>query len=344
MRAYEEPPRQLVEDGKVRFGTFNAPIANVNLRDAEPWSIPVPRALRGARLKEWQAFQVGHEDLFMNIALFNAKALALVQVKGYDRRTGEKWVFERKVAPWAFEAPTTLLRSEMSYRSRGCSVAFTNELAEDRIRIHLDIAKTRKTPSVQAEFTVDASSVQPMVVSIPFAKNRGMYSHKGLMPIEGEIRVGGNAYAYGPGNGFVLMDDHRGYYPYVMTWDWVTGADWVDGSLQGFNLTRNDSIEPERYNENAFWRDGKIHLLPPVRFQHGERDGTEVWTMRDDRGLVDLRFEVEIDGRVDVNALIVRSKYRGPFGRFHGTLRSEDGTSMHIDDMFGMGEIFYLRC
>ena len=61
--------------------------------------------------------------------------------------------------------------------------------------------------------------------------------------------------------------------------------------------------------------------------------------MRDREGMVDLRFELEVDGAVDINALIIRSRYRGPFGYFSGRIND-----IEIERMFGMGEEFYLRC
>src|SRR5690606_19824810 len=135
-----------------------------------------------------------------------------------------------------------------------------------------------------------------------------------------------------------------GYYPYRMEWDWVTAGARRDGALVGFNLTRNQSIDPARYNENCFWIDGRAHALPPVEFERHDGRHPEQWLIRDREGRVDLRFTVEIDGRVDIDALVVRSDYRGPFGTFAGTLRAEDGTHLDCDGLFGMGEDFDLRC
>ena len=49
-------------------------------------------------------------------------------------------------------------------------------------------------------------------------------------------------------------------------------------------------------------------------------------------------------GDVRVNALIVESRYRGPFGRFAGRLEPAGLDPITVDGWFGMGEDFYLRC
>src|SRR5699024_8382613 len=97
------------------------------------------------------------------------------------------------------------------------------------------IESTEDTPAVCAQMRADASGVTPMVVSIPFAENRGMYSHKAPMPIEGEITIGGECIEIERGSATLITDDHKGYYGRLMRWDWVVGARYHQGVLQAFN-------------------------------------------------------------------------------------------------------------
>lgn len=321
----------LVEGGRTRFGTFDGAFERVNALDASVWgSVPVPRRLKAMRLKEWEAFQLGTDRWFVCVALFNAKLLALAQIKIYDRERREKLLFEKKIPPWAFSLPDTLLDSSVEYAGGDVRIAFRNRLANDRVDIELC------TPDIEAAITAYPAGVTPQVVSIPFGLNHGMYSHKCLMPISGWFRVGDEHVDLDPAHAFTFMDDHKGYYPYVMKWDWLTAAGRrPDGKLIGFNLTRNQSIAPEEHNENCLWLDGALELLPTVRF---ERDG-DVWRVRDQANTIDVRFDVEMPSRTDVNALVVRSRYSGPFGRVRGHIGAHDVTGL-----FGMGEDFYLRC
>ena len=141
-----------------------------------------------------------------------------------------------------------------------------------------------------------------------------------------------------------MMDDHRGFYGYVMRWDWLTtavrpaGGPWV-----GLNLTRNASRDPQQYNENACWIDGRCHALPPVDFERSLNSGAERWVVRDDQGQVDLTFNVDVPGDLRLNALVIESRYRGPFGRINGFVRLAGVDPVEFDDVFGMGEEFYLR-
>ncbi len=345
-RPLSQTPASLVTDGRFNFGTFTAPFERINPLEADivP-GLRIPRALKALRLKEWQAFQLGSKRAFVMLALFNAKSLALAQVKVYDHERRRKYLYERKLPPWSLRLPDSLLDSETRYHGGDATIAFCNRLGEERIDIHLEIAESKAMPRLCGTVTASTAGCQPMVVCIPFAANRGMYSHKALMPVEGQLLLGDDELRFSLDDGHLLMDDHRGYYPYVMRWDWVTAAGRdAEGRQIGFNLTRNASIDPERYNENGLWVDGRLHRLPPVEFVRRDSQQPEVWTVFDREGRVELRFEVEVPGRVDINALVLRSRYRGPFGSFRGTLVDEAGQRWSADGLFGMGEDFYLRC
>jgi hypothetical protein len=333
-------PARLVEDGRQTFGRFAGPIARTNLIDAALHHLPRP--LRKLRLKEWQAVQVASPDVFLNVALFDAKLMSLLQAKIYDRARGEKIIHEWKLRPFAFAVADTLLDSTTAYRDH---LAFRNELAQGRITIELDLPADGALPAVKGRLELDTRGGASHVASQPLVNGGGMYSHKGMFPITGSLTVGERTYVFTAANTRALLDDHKGTYPYVMRWDWVTSARCTNGRAEGFNLTRNQARDPDLHNENCAWLDERIGLLPAVTFtREHERTPEEVWRIRDRDGRVDLTFRPTVPGDVRVNAVVVESRYRGPFGQFHGRLEPEGLPPIVVDDWFGMGEDFHLRC
>ncbi|RMF15934.1 MAG: DUF2804 domain-containing protein [Candidatus Dadabacteria bacterium] len=336
-----EPQNQpLVVDGSVRFGRYDRPFPRVNLLEA---ANRLPRPVLRSRLKRWQAFQITSPGWFVNIALFHTGLLALAQVKAFDRTSQRKVLFERQLPPWAFDAPEQLLDSAMQWRGRGGSISFRNRLAQDRIEIACDV-DVGKGERLTIDAVANASGLEPLVVAIPLRPGRAMYSQKGILPVAGRISCGDQQETWSEDDTALMMDDHRGFYGYVMRWDWLTTAvRQTDGSWIGLNLTRNASRDPQRYNENACWVDGRCHALPPVCFERSQTAGEERWVVRDDRGDVDLTFDVQVPGDLRLNALLIESRYRGPFGRINGVVRPAGADPVAFDDVFGMGEQFYLR-
>lgn len=310
---------RVVEQGRIHFGVFDQPFAQVNLLDAE---LGWPRPFKWWRLKEWQTAQIITEDLFMNVALYNSKSLALAQIKFYDRKTQQFKLWEPKTHPWSFELADQLLDSENSWHG----VRYRNCLKEGWIELQFNNNKGMSG-------TLQATHGILQTVSLPFPERGGMVSHKGLFELNGELDILGKNIDIK--KGFFLLDDHKGYYPYVMAYDWVTGAGVnPDGKRVAFNLTRNGVRDPETYNENCLWVGRKKIRLAPVSFKRHKK----FWRIRDRAGLVDVRFTPEHDSRLNLNLGLVKSRYYGPLGHFSGEIHGVD-----ITNTFGMGEDFWLR-
>lgn len=342
MRTLLIPPTELVTGGRFNYGSFNGPIGRLNPLDANVYQ-PLPRWLKALRLKEWQAIQIGTERYFIIVALFNAKSLALAQVKVFDTSNHTKLFFEKKLLPTAFSSPDNLLESALKYTSKDVEIHFENQLSDGRCRLRFRFADSHAN-TVSADVTLDTRGPTHQVVCQPLGKGRAMYSHKGQFPLTGTLSVAGVREELDPTRAYAFLDDHKGFYPHVMAWDWVTaGGFQANGSRIGLNLTRNQALDPERHNENALWLGDTITPLPPVTFERQGKGSGEIWTIRDKEGAVDVRFEVLIDARVDLNLLLIESRYRGPFGKFSGTLRGPKGESVSVDGLYGMGEKFYLR-
>lgn len=340
---FAEAPAQLVDGGRQHLGRFGGPPPRANLIDAAYKRLP--RALRAWRLKEWQAVQLATPRLFVNVALFDVKLMALRQVKVYDRERKVKHLHERKLGPRSLRLADQLVDSTNRHADKRGHLAFRNRWEAGTIEVDLALAAGGKAPAMRGTFTLHVDRGAPQTVSLPFTGDVGMCSTKGAFPVTGELEVDGERHVFTEKDAVGLLDDHKGYYPYVMEWDWVTSAAVVGGVACGFNLTRNAARDPERYNENCVWRGAEVGRLPAITVTREKvRQAGERWKIRDREGRVDLDFEPTVPGDVKVNALIVRSKYRGPFGAFTGRLEPEGQAPLSVDGWFGMGEEFWLRC
>ncbi len=337
-----ERPAALVTDGRAHLGVFSTAFEHTNLGDLGWPSRLVPRRLRALRLKEWQACQFGNERYFFIAALFNAKTLAIAQLKGFDFETGRVFRVEKRLPPWRLSLADSLVDSANRFSSPELTLEFRNRLGEGAFDLRVDAA-TRGT-RVTARLHADVGAATPEVVCLPLENGAAMYSHKTLLPAAGTLEIDGQETALTPKTGFLIVDDHKGFYPYIMHWSWVTGAGRdASGRLIGFNLTRNQARDPDRNNENCLWVAGKKSHFGAVMFVTEKTARGERWRVRDKHGRVDLCFDIASDERLRLNALVIASRYRGPYGRFSGTLVDDSGERIALDGMRGMGEQFYVR-
>lgn len=338
-------PESIVTKGRFNFGTFIEPVKKINLLDASmPFLNPLFNLFKFFRLKEWQAFQMGNDKYFIMAAVYSAKVMSIVQFIVYDIKANKKYKYEKRMPWWKVRIAKGLYGTSSFHHSRNFKIKVSNDLDNGQIRLEVEIKKNGKLPPLRGTligFHHD-EEVQPQVVSLPLGRNRGMYSHKVLMPLKGVVKFDEAVLNFGPDNSHMLLDDHKGFYPYIMKYDWVTGATHLDGHLFGFNLTDNQVKDQLTYNENCIWWKGKVHPLPPVKMERP--DGIdEKWLIKDEYDMVNLEFKPVVNTRVKLNVLFLSSDYHGPYGHFSGYLRNSAGEKIEIKRIFGMGEKFYLR-
>lgn len=100
VRTLEPPPDHLVLDGRYRFGTYNGPISRINPLDVVTATGALgrlQRAARNARLKEWEAFQLGDDAVFVLGAVYDTKSISLLQVLVVDKQAATIRRWEQKV-------------------------------------------------------------------------------------------------------------------------------------------------------------------------------------------------------------------------------------------------------
>jgi len=282
----------------------------------------------------------------MMTAIYNAKKLALVQFIIYHIPTKQKFHYEKKVAPWQLQVPNGLWDTQASYSSPNFKLKAHSDLEKGSIRLNVAIKNFGDLPDINGQFVGlhNLEKVQPMVVCMPFARNRGMYSHKCLMPMEGTVQIGEQtAISFTSDRSSLVIDDHKGYYPFPTRYDWVTAFGHTKtGQHIGFNLTDNQVLFPKTYNENGLWFNNELHPLPPIKVKRPSGYQKD-WYIKDEYDMVDLVFTPVVHTEVDINALVFKSKYQGPYGFFEGFIRSKNGEKVAIQQLFGMGEDFYLR-
>lgn len=336
-------PEAIVTNGKYNFGQYTSPFKKVNLLDAKKSTI-LPFA-KSFFLREWQAFQIFTEGYFGIMAIYNTKKVSLVQFILYDIEAKKKIKFEKKVLPWQLEIPNGLYKSKAAYYSSNCTMIVEHDIDNNSMTIDVDIAKSKKNPSIKAKLKGihNVEKFTPIVVCMPFSDTRGMYSHKCQMPLEGEIFLDDKKIICHGNNSNLIIDDHKGYYPYVTKYDWITAAGFTErGQRVGFNFTDNQIQNKEKYNENGIWLDGKLHYLPPITVSRPEGYKKD-WIVKDKEGMVNLTFTPVENNSVNLNLLILKSQYQGPYGYFNGYIQADGQAKIDIDNLFGMGEDFYLR-
>ena len=124
--------------------------------------------------------------------------------------------------------------------------------------------------------------------------------------IRGSVSAGGRTFELDGDDGFV--DESAGYHARHTAWRWSAGIGRAeDGRAVAWNLVDGVHDAPEQ-SERTLWVDGEAREVAPQEFaadlsRVGELDFRE-WSARESH----------------VNLLLLRNRYRQPFGEFSGRL------------------------
>ena len=336
-------PSALVKEGSITFGSWSEAPGSANLIDADrPYHYPVPRLIQRLRLKEWRAIQAGDDDCFLCAVLYDAKFMSMASIDIWDRKKGEKHGFRRMFPGSRFSLPLSLDSGETRMEAAGVSLAIIVDAKARKLRLKAacGASRSRGKEEISLDLSFDFSMQGPSLFSVclPFGPNRAMYSTKALMPASGNLKAGSLSHSFEPASASGMLDDHKGYYPYRLHYDWVTGFGFDrSGRKVGFNLTDNQVEDQVRYNENRLWVDGEVHALAPVKITRPF--GREApWNIQDTEGMVDLVFTPEVSHDIALNLGFAEIDYAGPFCRFEGRLRTPAGDLINASGLYGMGE------
>jgi hypothetical protein len=175
-------------------------------------------------------------------------------------------------------------------------------LAEGRHGVRLDDGRAQVSGVLELELRV------PDGVEVVSPHGRSWIWTRKHAPVHvrGRVSVAGRTFELDGEDGFV--DESAGYHARHTAWRWSAGIGTSgDGRAVAWNLV--DGVhDAKAASERTVWVDGEPHEVPPQQFaadlsRVGELDFRE-WSARES----------------NLNLLLMRNRYRHPFGEFSGSL------------------------
>lgn len=350
-RAVPTPKNIVDEEGKCAFGTFDKEFEAMDFLKAKK-PTGAPQCMNRLKLTLWEATEVNLKDGILLTALCDMALFGKTLCCFYDKRTKKVYCWDNNLSTSDTHIAPNLINGSIAEAvTKTSRIKYINNFQDGVAELsgaHNGKCKVNSKEKVEATIEYDFKLTRiskPCVVSIPFGENRPLYSQKDFFKAEGKLIFNGEEMLTDE-NSTAIIDDHRGYYPRKAHYDWVTtmGVNETDGEKKffAFNLTRNQSIDQENYNENLIWLKDETSILPPVTFTREKEskdfDGEIVWHVKDEHDMVNLTYRILGQNAMVVHALVVNIDYYINFGEISGYVRDESGKKYVLDGMIGIGE------
>ena len=158
------------------------------------------------------------------------------------------------------------------------------------------------------------------------------------MPASGWVRYGGEEFKLSPETCLGQLDWGRGVWAYSSFWLWASASGTLpDGRTIGLNMGYGFG-DTSAASENAFILDGVVHKLGRLKFEYDPEHFMKPWRMKDEDGRLDLVFTPFYERVAKTDLKILNSEVHQMFGRYRGTLVTDDGNSFIIEDLVGFAE------
>lgn len=145
----------------------------------------------------------------------------------------------------------------------------------------------------------------------PSGTGYGWTRKQGGIPVTGTVDLGDGRRR--PIHARAIVDDTAAYYERHTQWRWSAGVGTsAEGRALAWNLVEGVN-DPAAGSERSVWVDGVPHEVAPASFAPNLG------------GVGELHFHAEATREHAQNLLVLRSRYRQPFGTFSGTLPDGSG-------------------
>lgn len=329
------------EQGHFTYGKYTTYLDRLNPLEFGRgiWGV-MPRMLKNMRLKEWQAYMIGGKNHYILISTMDMKHFSVLKVLIYDKKSNQTWGSSQIHYNKKIKIAHDLRSSSVYACEAGTQIQVNHFLHGKKIEIGF-VFKDALTGDMLSGYFETADVINdPLISVLPLKNQAGFYTHKQLISLQGYICVNDAIQSLHKNETTLVLDDQKVYYPYKTLWDWSTASGVIEGDYCGFTVSNVAAIK-QTYNENAFWKNGKIHHVPDVNFSRNATSGN--WTIVDEKGLVDMEFKPVAKHKIERNLFLASTKYEGPLGWFSGHIGSDTGGKLYVNSMFGMLERMYMR-
>ena len=338
---------QLIVDKHPQYGVFSQPFEHINFMD---YDLRSPMG----RKKSWLAKKMGFNQ-FHFVGVVSPRFVlgcAIVDLK---------WVCNSFVYVYDLESQTLFERSFLQPLGRNSEIVTTPDNGKDyfysgKNRVEINSVLSDGTRHLLVELEggerIDVTLTQPedyepLVVCTRTGAKGWTYTQKSTaLKAEGEIHLAGKSFQLDSTTDLGNSDWSCGYLRRETNWNWgcLSGFSTA-GQRVGINVACG--VNETSITENCFWVDGKIYKLEGVTFDYDRSNLMNPWRLSTSNGALDLSFSAQGLRQEKINALLLASDFKQPFGFFDGQFNleayGETAGPVKIEKQIGYVEEHYAK-
>ena len=337
-----QPGPLLTPDGKLaQVGWARQPILDCNLEAANFYTI---KPFQRFRIKRWDYYAVFSPKRFFSATIADLGYAGNLFVYTMDFATGDLHE-EGLVVPFGKGVSLPRNSSEGNSHFEDSRLKLDFSLHPDHRHLSVLMPGFHAGRGISAEIDLQMpKGCESMNIVIPIGQKRFYWNRKiNCLPASGTVKYGDLTETLDPKTCLGSLDWGRGVWEYQSFWNWASASGFLPDSRSiGLNLGCGFG-DLSRAGENAFILDNRIHKLEQVKFDYTSGDYMKPWKFTDTEGRLNLVFTPFKDRTATTNLAVITSEVHQMFGRYNGTLITDDGKKIQVKDLIGFAEEHHAR-
>ncbi len=292
---------------------------------------------RWGRKKRWNYWCITNQDMLFSLTLSHLDYLGLAFIYYLDFASGK---FMEQTVTRLFgkgcdlpEGLGGLIQLEDS--------ALCMEMRDSGNDIYLRVdSPAFGGEKLHAEFQVSRPvGHETLNVVIPWSKRLYQFTSKqNCLPATGKIQIGNRKQEMGL-DSFACLDFGRGIWRYASSWNWAAFSTRQNGHTVGVNMG-GKWTDGTDMTENGICLDGRLSKIgEDLLFDYDPGNFMKPWSIRTPQSeQIRLEFTPFFERIAKTDALVLRSEVHQMIGRFCGTVITDNGEQISIQDAIGWAE------
>ena len=335
-KSLKGPGKLLDENGNLtQAGWATQQVLDCNLENCHFYRL---KFMQGMRIKVWDYYAVTTPTHFFSFTISDIGYLGMVFAYVIEFATGK---YEEQTLSIPFAAGVKIPRNsdegDSTYQGGGKTLRFHVEGTKRTLFVRWPGFGSTAL-NADLEFTVPAEH-ESMVISIPIKGKRFYYNRKiNCMSANGWVEYQGKRHVIEPETCLGNLDWGRGVWEYNSFWVWASASGFLkDKRRMGLNLGFGFG-DTSAATENCFILEGKVHKLGTVEFTYDNKNFKAPWSITSPDGRLNLVFTPFFERVAKTDMKILRSEVHQMFGKYNGTVISDEGKKITITDLIGWAE------
>lgn len=317
------------------------PLLDANLENVNFYKL---KFLQPLRLKRWDYYGLTTKTHYFSFTVSDIGYLGMVfaYVIDFDNKSMHE---ETLAIPFAAGVHIARNSTEgiTEYQNKKAKLRFIT--ANDQRKLSISWKNFFQNKDLNAELELlQPSGHESMNLVIPIETQRFYFNRKiNCLPAQGWVDYLGQRYEITPDSALGNLDWGRGVWAYDSFWVWASASGYTsDQQTIGLNMGYGFG-DTSAASENAFILNGKIHKIGKLDFHYNSENFMQPWQMVSDDQRLNLTFTPFFDRHAKTDVKILNSEVHQVFGKYTGTLVTDEGETIEIQELIGFAEEHHAR-